>query len=125
MREFLNESRFPFNFSVKKASTLKLLGWHFYESRLSHFYEFRFGIHGVHGAHSQWSRTTKNWDVSTEPLLLPFAHLLASLTDTGFCSTIPMPMQYCQILHNYNTIQYNAICLNIAYNIPQYRLKRI
>ena len=23
-------------------------------------------------------------------------------------------MQYCQILHNYNTIQYNAICLNIV-----------
>ena len=46
--------------------------------------------------------------------------------NTGFCSTIPMPMQFSQILYNYNTIQYNAICLNIAYNIPQYnRLKRI
>ena len=49
----------------------------------------------------------------------------ASPGDTGFFSTIPMPIQYCQILHNCNTIQYNAICLNIAYNAPQYRLKRI
>ena len=46
---------------------------------------------------------------------------LPSPGDTGFFSTIPMPMQYCQILHNYNTIQYIAICLNIAYNAPQYR----
>ena len=44
--------------------------------------------------------------------------------NTGFCSTIPMPMQFCQILYNYNTIQYNAICLNIAYNTPQYRLNK-
>ena len=50
---------------------------------------------------------------------------VSSPGNTGFCSTIPMPMQFCQILYNHNTIQYNAICLNIAYNTPQYRLMNV
>ena len=46
--------------------------------------------------------------------------LQTSPGDTGFFSTIPMPMQYFQILHNYNTIQYNAI----QYIILQYHTIR-
>ena len=56
-------------------------------------------------AHVQWFGTAKNWDKSTGPRALPFAHLLAPLTHflaphCSLRSSAPLRLSVCSLTHS-------------------------
>ena len=56
------------------------------------------------------------WNVSGSVSLdRDMATCQSSPGNTGFCTTIPMPMQFCEILYNYNTIQCNMFKYCLQY----------